>query len=134
MHNKFVRGGRFPGLMVGVLLTGILLLSACGSAAPPAPAETASAEPVAEQPTQQAVAQVTESAPTATTATTPTASAGGDAPAATVEIAAPTVPLPATCQAINIPNDERIPAPSAGDWSEGPADAPLTLIEYGDFQ
>ena len=121
-----------------------LLLAACGVAPPSTPAQsgetgaaattqsdnslpeteqaatTSTAEPAAQQPT--AIAQVTEAA-----ATTEATTAAGQTPAASAS-------AEATCQPVEIPSNDLIAPVSDQDWSKGPADAPVTLIEYGDFQ
>lgn len=49
-----------------------------------------------------------------------------------------TVPGTATCRAVtsifaSLPTPD-IPPVTAQDWLRGPADAPVTMIEYADFQ
>ena len=43
-------------------------------------------------------------------------------------------PSAVTCEVIPIPNNPLIAQVSDTDWIKGPVDAPITLIEYGDFQ
>lgn len=40
----------------------------------------------------------------------------------------------AACSSINIPGNPLIGEVSESDWSKGAASAPITLIEYADFQ
>jgi len=117
-----------PMLTAAVLLG---LLAACGAAMPAPQAPTSSdSGSAAVSPTAVAQAAATTE-PTATPAAaagpTPTA-----APPATV--AFPTANPKPECVADPIPEDPNIPPVIASDWSKGPADAPIALIEYGDFQ
>jgi hypothetical protein len=45
-------------------------------------------------------------------------------------------PPPAFCAAepLNLPVEPRIPPVTEADHVQGPADAPITIIEYADFQ
>jgi hypothetical protein len=115
--------GRAGWLAVS-LLAAAFTVAACGGVAPPeAPAaqpETVEAATAAPVPTST---QPTQSAPTAT-------SAAAEAPAQ----AEPVSSGPAVCEAVDIPDNTLIAAVSETDWAKGPASAPVTLIEYGDFQ
>ncbi len=128
--------------LVGLLLAG-LTLSACGSAA----------TPVAEVPPTPTVAAATntpEAQPTPTTAQKPTDAAKEQAPAADQPTPAPVKP---GCTAVDPKSDQlagameflskyidetkpitAMVAIADQEWSKGPATAPLTVIEYGDFQ
>ena len=48
----------------------------------------------------------------------------------------PDQPLAAevVCQSVDVPDNTLVAQVSDSDWSIGPADAPITIIEYGDFQ
>jgi hypothetical protein len=131
--------------LTAILLAG-LTLAACGGAAEPpseqgtVPAQAeatgeveavAQDEPAtvpAQEETQEAVATAVE--PTSAAEPTPADSAAvaSEAPA----VAGP--PAPAECSPVDIPANELIAAVTETEWSKGPADAPVTLIEYGDFQ
>ena len=45
-------------------------------------------------------------------------------------------PPPASCtiQPLTLPDEPRIPPVTEADHVHGPADAPITVIEYADFQ
>jgi len=43
-------------------------------------------------------------------------------------------PNPTCTLAVFLPEDPNIPPVGSDDWIKGPVDAPITLIEYGDFQ
>ena len=129
----------------GAWLTGLLLLSlflaACGGAAQPAPAQTG--EPAAGTTTESDNCDV-ESAcgptPTEEFAGAETTEPEAQQPASTEE-AAEVAAAPgqnstaaAVCQPVEIPINTLVAPASDQEWSRGPADAPITLIEYGDFQ
>jgi len=74
----------------------------------------------------------TASAPTATSQpqgySAPTVSAPTTAPQPTVEANVPAATPVAT------PDIQKIVNPQPDDWSRGPKDAKVTIIEWGDFQ
>jgi PBP1b-binding outer membrane lipoprotein LpoB len=113
--------------LVVALAAGLaLLLAACGRAGPSPTAEATDA-PVA-------VASPTDSSP-ATSAPSPQAEIAQTTPETETQATVFPTPNPnPECVAEPIPEDPNIPPPAADEWSEGPADAPLTLIEYSDFQ
>jgi cytoskeletal protein RodZ len=116
---------RFGAMWLVGLLFVSLFLAACGGGSEEEAAPTAAeTEEVAAAVTEETAAQeepVTEATEE---------SAVSQAPA-TTEV---TPSGPAECEAIEIPDYEPVAAVTENDWSQGPADAPLTLIEYGDFQ
>ena len=110
-----------------------VLLAACGPATPsPAPAATTAPAAVSAPPTATslpaAATPVPEGAISATAVITPTS----PSPAATEAFPTPN-PDP-QCTPVPISADPNIKPVAADDWSKGPADAEITLIEYGDFQ
>jgi hypothetical protein len=73
--------------------------------------------------------------PTAEPTNTPTSIPEEATEAAPESAAAFPTPNPnPECVAEPIPEDPNVPPPTADDWSKGSDDAPVTLIEYGDFQ
>jgi outer membrane biosynthesis protein TonB len=119
----------------GWLLTALLLLSltlaACGGAPTvEAPAEVAESQP---EPTQPVEAPAEENEPA-------TEESQVEPPATPTEVdddeeaPAPVAASVAECQSIDIPDNALIAAVTDTDWANGPADAPVTLIEYGDYQ
>jgi hypothetical protein len=127
---------RYVMWLVGLLAVS-LALAACGGTAESvteatmAPTDaveaTTAADAVAE--TQEAEAAVTEAAPATDEVATDEAEIASDE-----NTSAPASTTPAICQAVEIPDNQLIAPVSAEDWSKGPADAEITLIEYGDFQ
>ena len=126
-------------VLLSLILATSLVLSACGGGDSPepeaepadTPAAAAQAEAPAEDPTE-APAETSAEAATETDETEPTATIAA-APEATEPAPVVVASEPAVCEAIEIPAND-IPAISDVDWSKGPEDAPLTLVEYGDFQ
>lgn len=121
VKNYLLRRAVVMGLLM--LVIG-LALAACGDAASeaePAEVETAEVASEAEEATDEAVEAATEEVEA-------TDEAGIDEEQAIV--ASP----PATCETIDIPDNELIPGPTADDWAKGPEMASITVIEYGDFQ
>jgi hypothetical protein len=127
--------GRLTALGVTALLSAGLTLAACGGATEPAgeapvtgEAEAAASEQetVAETEAEAEAVSEAEDTPTAEPATEVTGEATGEGLSAE--------PVLASCQAIDIPDNPLIAEVSDTDWTKGPADAPVTLIEYGDFQ
>lgn len=115
---------------VSLMLLAILALAACGGA-------TGS---VAED-TPAAAATETEApadTPTAARQDTPTAAAETPAEPAATQEADVAQPSPtsstAECVPVDVPDNDLIAAVTGKDWVDGSADAPVTLIEYGDFQ
>ncbi|MCG3210767.1 MAG: hypothetical protein FOGNACKC_04398 [Anaerolineae bacterium] len=112
-------------------LTLLALLAACGGET-----QSSAPTPAGETPTAVASAAQTEAtAESATPTTAPTANANDNAAASSDLPVAPVGPTgPASCTPIEIPNNALTSLAKADEWSKGPESAPITLIEYGDFQ
>ena len=134
MTTQLIFGRRQAAWLLGLLVMG-LMLAACGSATESASSEAAaspSAEPAADTPT---TAPPTEEAATAESETTDTESPSDSSPSVDT---GQTMCHTATPQSDPIvgalqPNPT-IAQVTDDEWSKGPANAPVTLIEYGDFQ
>jgi hypothetical protein len=116
-------------VLIVVGLAGLaVLLAACGPATP-APAGYSAGTPQAAPPTATSV-------PVAATPTVaegaPATSVAEASPAATQAFPTPN-PNP-QCTAVPITSDPNIKPVAADEWSKGPANADITVIEYGDFQ
>ena len=113
------------------LLVIALTLAACGGAATtPEVAE----EPAAASPTEAQVEEaeaVAQNTPT-TEKAEPTATEATEAEEA-AEAAPQQASGPATCAPLEIP-DSLISPVNDEDWAKGPATAPVTVMELGDFQ
>ncbi len=63
---------------------------------------------------------------------TPTVKPSEAAPAATSQ--APAATTPEATKVLPTPDIQKIVKPQPDDWKRGPADAKITIIEWGDFQ
>jgi protein-disulfide isomerase len=112
-------------VLIVVGLAGLaLLLAACG----PSPVANAPGTPQAAPPTATSVPV----AATPTVAEGAATSVAEASPAATQAFPTPN-PNP-QCTAVPITSDSNIMPVAADEWSKGPANADITVIEYGDFQ
>lgn len=124
MHTLFFTRRATVGWLV--CLATVLALAACAQPVAPEPAAESQAETAPA--TEEATAEVAEAVDEmATTEATEEAISTAPAPAVA---ASP----PASCETIDIPDNELLPAPTEDDWALGPETAMITVIEYGDFQ
>ncbi len=124
---------RPPVAWLAGLLLASLWLAACGGTAQstPQPQEQVAANQTTEATaTTPATAEVAQAA----TATEEVAIAEPPATAASPTAKPPAAPKQAICQAIEIPTNDKAATVTTNDWSKGSANAPITLIEYADFQ
>jgi hypothetical protein len=109
--------------------TGLIpLLAACGPVAAPPAAE------VTDTPVSVAAASPTKASPATPTSPATSTPEGATEAAPEPESAFPTPHPNPECVAEPITADPNIPPVTDDEWSKGPADAPLTLVEYSDFQ
>jgi hypothetical protein len=109
-----------------------VLLAACGPATP-SPVAVASPTDTPQAASAPATATNAPAAATPTVAQGEAATTVAEAsPAATEAFPTPN-PNP-QCTAVPITADPSIKPVAADEWAKGPADASITVIEYGDFQ
>jgi hypothetical protein len=125
--------------LIGLLLAG-LTLAACGSTAtpaaevPPTPTVAAATNTPVTQPTTEQKPTDAAQAPTAAPSTPPTPVKPG-----CTAVDPKIDQLAGAMEFLSKYIDEAKPVPvmvaiADQEWSKGPANAPLTVIEYGDFQ
>jgi hypothetical protein len=109
-----------------------LALTACGGAVE-APVTPVATEETITQATEKQKVTATEKIATEEVATEEVEATkeNGSMPEQNLPTAAS---IEAGCQTTEIPGNDLIAAVSDTDWAKGPANAPVTLIEYGDFQ
>ncbi len=108
-----------------------VLLAACAPATP-SPVANATATPQAVSAPPTATSLPAAATPTVAESTAAATAVAEASPAATQAFPTPN-PNP-QCTAMPITPDSNIKPVAADEWSKGPADADITVIEYGDFQ
>ena len=129
--NHFLQRVAVAWLLV---LATAMVLAACGGAATPAE----SVEPDAADDSQAEIAEeeadATEEVEEVAEATATTEEVEATEEVVVEQEQAIVASPPASCEPIDIPDNDLIPAPMADDWAKGPETASITVIEYGDFQ
>jgi cyclophilin family peptidyl-prolyl cis-trans isomerase/protein-disulfide isomerase len=113
-----------------ITLTLTLALTACSSLALEAQAPTTA---IAGEVAAAIIAAPTTDIGTATPTEGPTPTATST-PAVTATAAYPTPHPNPQCETLKLPVATNLPPVTEQDWSQGRADAPVTVIEYADFQ
>ena len=115
-------------VLIAVGLAGLaVLLAACGPATPPVANLTDTPQAASAPPTATSVP----------VAATPTVAQGATTVAEASPAATEAFPTPnpnPQCTAVPIAADPNIKPVAADEWTKGPANADITVIEYGDFQ
>jgi hypothetical protein len=144
MLKRYLRAHNPAMWLLGLLLVS-LILAACGGTpepaevpSPAADTETAADTPAAEEEVEATAEQATATAEVAEAeeaAATEESETHAAAEATEEEnLLADASTTLAECQTMDIPDNDLIGAVSEDDWVKGPANAPVTLIEYGDYQ
>jgi hypothetical protein len=136
--QKLLLRHRMLTMGLSSLLLAALTLAACGGGAstpaseeatPASQTEEATEETLEEEPEEVAQAEQAEAeAEPVEAESVPTDVAQEES------LSVPNNSPEATCQGVTIPENQLIAAASEDDWARGPADAGITVIEYGDFQ
>jgi len=122
---------RLVVLIVGGLAGLAVLLAACGPATP-APVASSTSTPQAAAALPTATSLPAAATPTVAEGTPAATAVAAASPAATEAFPTPN-PNP-QCTAVPITSDPNIKSVAADEWSKGPANADITVVEYGDFQ
>lgn len=107
-----------------------LLVAACSSL-------TSAAQTPSVAPTEESLAAITPTPSPSASAATQTEAATSTAATTPTETATPAYPTPnpnPRCEALDLPIAANLPPVMEQDWSRGAANAPVTVVEYADFQ